>query len=49
MTSKFWPISAVIAIIAAVLLTWQVGARTGEETFLCPDLGECVLASGSVS
>ena len=49
MTAKFWPISAVIAIIAAVLLTWQVGARTGEETFLCPDLGECVLASGLAS
>ena len=46
MKSKFWPISAALAVIAALILTWQVRSRTGEETFECPDVGECVLGSG---
>ncbi len=49
MTSKFWPVSSVIAVVAAVLLTWQVGMRTGEETFVCPDIGDCVQGSGWAS
>ncbi len=46
MSSKFWPVSAAIAVVSAVLLNWQVGARTGEETFVCTDIGDCVLGSG---
>jgi len=46
MSSKFWPTSAAIAAFTAVLLTWQIHARTGDETFVCAETGDCPLGSG---
>jgi len=46
MNTRSWPIGAAIAAFTALLLTWQVHARTGDETFMCVDVGECSLGSG---
>ncbi len=46
MTERFWPISGAIAVLASLVLTWQVHGRTGDETFLCADVSECALGSG---
>ena len=46
MKSKFWPIASAFTAIVAAVLTWQVHSRLGDETFQCPDVGECTLGSG---
>lgn len=47
MNGRFWPISAAVAAIFAAFGTWQVHGRLGDETFRCPEVGECVLGSGA--
>lgn len=47
MSGRFWPTSGVIAVVFAVILTWQVHSRFGNETFTCSDTGECMLGSGA--
>jgi len=46
MSRKFWPTSTAIAVFAALILLWQVRSRTGTETFVCTDVGDCELGSG---
>lgn len=46
MKAPFWPTSGAIAALSALILTWQVHARTGDETFICQDVGSCSLGSG---
>ena len=46
MNSRFWPIASALAALSALLLTWQVHSRTGDETFQCIDVGDCSLGSG---
>lgn len=46
MSGRFWPIGAAIAVLASLILTLQVHGRTGDETFICEDVGECALGSG---
>jgi len=45
-SGRFWPIGGAIALFGALVLTWQAHARTGDETFVCTDVGECALGSG---
>jgi len=46
MSARFWPITASLAALLSIILTWQVHSRTGDETFVCADLGDCALGSG---